>query len=98
MPECALNGHDVAPCRDQPGCVEVSKVMESPVTNASVLEGLAPPIADLVLIRWHSLTEKPFLATGHAGVRDVATDQLEQLVRERYDAFGPVLRESDLDQ
>jgi len=51
VPQCPLNGDNVAPRSDQPRCVEVAKVAQGHALDARFPLGLPEPVADCVLMR-----------------------------------------------
>lgn len=66
MTERALDGHDVAPGGDEAGGVEVPQVVELDAGQFGVVQCLAPPVADGVLVRRALAVpgEEPTITTG----------------------------------
>lgn len=96
MAEGALGGDDVAACGDQPGSVEVPKVVETDVRCVGLSSGRTPePGAAIVVPRLGAVVE--MLSVRFAGrnmARDAVVEPGDQLVgdvevrSERYSADG----------
>ena len=62
--------------------------MELDAAQSRSLEGLAPPVADAVLMDWPAArAEQPLLVADRSNLSDVFGDEIDQTVGEMDDTF-----------
>ncbi len=100
MTERALHCDPVAAGVDQPGRVEVPEVVQADTGQPGRDLGLAPPVADGVLVRRVTglALEHPAIGQPAAGVPlDVLAEQRHQVIGQVHHTFRSVLGRLDLD-